>query len=269
MLHATLYRAHHADDDRCEGRHAVLTGNAIVTGGGTGVGRAAALALADAGWRVLVAGRRREALDAVCAEGGQALSAETCDVTDEASVTALFAAAANRFGRIDLLFNNAGVAAQPALVADVSLDDWQRVLATNTTGAFLCAREAFRYMARQDPKGGRIINNGSLSAQMPRPFSTAYTVSKHAVTGLTRMLSLEGRAHNIACGQIDIGNAATDMTRVMAMGVPQADGSLAAEPTIDAANVAASIVHMASLPLDANVQFMTVMATKMPFIGRG
>jgi len=246
-----------------------MTGNAIVTGGGSGVGRASALALAAAGWRVMIAGRRRAPLDAVCAEGGEALSAETCDVTDEGAVRALFAAAAARFGRLDLLFNNAGIAARPAPVADVALADLERVLATNVTGAFLCAREAFRQMAGQDPAGGRIINNGSLSAQMPRPFSTAYTVSKHAVTGLTRMLSLEGRAHNIACGQIDIGNAATAMTRVMAMGVPQADGSLAVEPTIDAANVAASVVHMASLPLDANVQFMTVMATRMPFIGRG
>jgi NAD(P)-dependent dehydrogenase (short-subunit alcohol dehydrogenase family) len=205
----------------------------------------------------------------VCAEGGDALAAATCDVTDEASVRALFAEAAARFGRIDLLFNNAGIPARPAPLADVSLDDWDRVLATNVTGAFLCAREAFRHMAAQDPQGGRIINNGSLSAQMPRPWSTAYTVSKHAITGLTRMLSLEGRAHNIACGQIDIGNAATEMTRAMAVGVPQADGSLAPEPTIDAANVAASVVHMAGQPLDANVQFMTVMATKMPFIGRG
>jgi NAD(P)-dependent dehydrogenase (short-subunit alcohol dehydrogenase family) len=246
-----------------------MSGNAIVTGGGSGVGRAAALALAEAGWRVLIAGRRREALEAACAEGGGALETATCDVTDEASVRALFADAAARFGRIDLLFNNAGIPARPAPLAEVSLDDWDRVLATNVTGAFLCAREAFRQMAAQDPQGGRIINNGSLSAQMPRPYSTAYTVSKHAITGLTRMLSLEGRAHNIACGQIDIGNAATEMTRVMAAGVPQADGSLAAEPTIDVANVAASILHMASLPLDANVQFMTVMATKMPFIGRG
>jgi NAD(P)-dependent dehydrogenase (short-subunit alcohol dehydrogenase family) len=246
-----------------------MTGNAIVTGGGSGVGRAAALALAGAGWRVLIAGRRREALDAVCAEGGEALSAETCDVADEASVRTLFAAAAARFGRLDLLFNNAGIGARPAPLAEVALDDWEKVFATNVTGAFLCAREAFRLMARQDPKGGRIINNGSLSAQMPRPFSTAYTVSKHAVNGLTKMLSLEGRAHNIACGQIDIGNAATEMTRAMATGVPQADGSLAVEPTIDVANVAASVVHMAGLPLDANVQFMTVMATKMPYIGRG
>src|SRR4051794_32057183 len=232
-----------------------MTGNAIVTGGGSGVGRAAALALAEAGWRVLVAGRRREALDAIRAEGGDALAAAACDVTDEASVRALFAAAAASFGRIDLLFNNAGIPARPAPLAEVSRDDWDKVLATNVTGAFLCAREAFRHMAAQDPRGGRIINNGSLSAQMPRPYSTAYTVSKHAITGLTRMLSLEGRVHNIACGQIDIGNAATEMTRVMAMGVPQADGSLAVEPTIDAANVAASIVHMAGLPLDANVQF--------------
>jgi NAD(P)-dependent dehydrogenase (short-subunit alcohol dehydrogenase family) len=246
-----------------------MTGNAIVTGGGSGVGRAAALALAEAGWRVLVAGRRREPLEAVCAEGGGALGAATCDVTDEASVRALFADAAARFGRIDLLFNNAGIPSRPAPVAQVSLDDWDWVLATNVTGAFLCAREAFRHMAGQDPQGGRIINNGSLSAQTPRPFSTAYTVSKHAITGLTRMLSLEGRALNIACGQIDIGNAATEMTRPMASGVPQADGSLAVEPTIDPANVAATIVHMAGLPLDANVQFITVMATKMPFIGRG
>ena len=246
-----------------------MTGNAIVTGGGSGVGRAAALALAAAGWRVLVAGRRRDTLDAVCAEGGERLCAETCDVTDEASVRALFAAAAARFGRIDLLFNNAGVAARPAPVAEVALADLEQVLATNVAGAFLCAREAFRHMAGQDPPGGRIINNGSLSAQMPRPYSTAYTISKHAVTGLTRMLSLEGRAHDIACGQIDIGNAATEMTRAMAVGVPQADGSLAIEPTIDADHVAATIVHMAGLPLDANVQFVTVMATKMPFIGRG
>src|SRR4051812_4707410 len=246
-----------------------MIGSAIVTGGGSGVGRATALALAKAGWQVMIAGRRREALDTVCAEGGEALAAELCDVTEEASVRALFAAAAARFGRIDLLLNNAGVAARPAPVADVALDDWEKVFGVNVTGAFLCAREAFRHMAGQDPRGGRIINNGSLSAQMPRPFSTAYTVSKHAMTGLTKMLSLEGRAHDIACGQIDIGNAATEMTRVMVSGVPQADGSLAVEPTIDVANIAASVVHMASLPLDANVQFMTVMATKMPFIGRG
>jgi NAD(P)-dependent dehydrogenase (short-subunit alcohol dehydrogenase family) len=246
-----------------------LTGTAIVTGGGSGVGRAAALALAEAGWRVTVAGRRRELLDAVAAEGGGAIAPETCDVTDAESVRALFAAAAERFGRIDLLFNNAGIAARPAPLAEVALGDWEQVLTTNVTGAFLCAREAFRHMARQQPKGGRIINNGSLSAQMPRPYSTAYTVSKHAITGLTKMLSLEGRAHDIACGQIDIGNAATEMTRAMAVGVPQADGSLAVEPTIDAADVAASVVHMADLPLGANVQFITLMATRMPFIGRG
>ena len=233
------------------------------------MGRATALALVEAGWRVTIAGRRRDPLDAVAAESDGAIFTQSCDVTDEESVRALFAAAAERFGRIDLLFNNAGIAARPAPLAEVALDDWQKVLAANVTGAFLCAREAFRHMARQSPKGGRIINNGSLSAQMPRPWSTAYTVSKHAITGLTRMLSLEGRAHDIACGQIDIGNAATEMTRAMATGVPQADGSLAVEPTIDVGNVAASVVHMASLPLDANIQFMTVMATKMPFIGRG
>jgi NAD(P)-dependent dehydrogenase (short-subunit alcohol dehydrogenase family) len=242
--------------------------SAIVTGGGSGVGRATAVALAKAGWQVIVAGRRGAALDET-ASLHDAITAQVADVADEGSVRALFDAAEARFGRIDLLFNNAGIGAAPARVADVTLDDWERVFSVNVTGAFLCAREAFRRMAAQDPKGGRIVNNGSLSAQMPRPFSTAYTVSKHAVTGLTKMLSLEGRAHDIACGQIDIGNAATEMTEAMTRGVPQADGRLAVEPRIDPADVAATVVHMAGLPLGANVQFVTVMATKMPFIGRG
>jgi NAD(P)-dependent dehydrogenase (short-subunit alcohol dehydrogenase family) len=246
-----------------------MTGNAIVTGGGSGIGRATALALADAGWRVIVAGRRAEALAAVAATRPGAIRDHVADVADEASVAALFDAAAAHFGRLDLLFNNAGVNAPPASVAETGLEDLQRVLSVNVSGAFLCAREAFRRMAAQEPKGGRIINNGSLSAQMPRPWSAAYTVSKHAVTGLTRILSLEGRAHDIACGQIDIGNAATEMAAPIATGALQADGRIAPEPVMDVANVAVSVVHMASLPLGANVQFMTVMATKMPFIGRG
>ena len=245
-----------------------MRGSAIVTGGGSGVGRATALALAAAGWQVMIAGRRQEPIDAVAAESS-AILAHRCDVADEASVHALFAAAAERFGRIDLLFNNAGIGAPPAQVADVALADWEKVLAVNVTGAFLCAREAFRHMSRQDPKGGRIVNNGSLSAQMPRPWSTAYTVSKHAITGLTRMLSLEGRAHDIACGQIDIGNAATEMAARMATGVPQANGTIAIEPLMDVSHVGKAVAHMALLPLDANVQFMTIMATKMPFVGRG
>jgi len=233
------------------------------------VGRAAALVLAEAGWRVTIAGRRRDPLDAVAAESGGAILAHACDVTDEESVRALFAAAAERFGRIDLLFNNAGIAARPAPLAEVALDDWQKVLAANVTGAFLCAREAFRHMARQSPKGGRIINNGSLSAQMPRPWSTAYTVSKHAITGLTRMLSLEGRAHDIACGQIDIGNAATPMTARTTSGQMQSHGQLMVEPRMDVNHVGQQILFMSKLPLESNVQFVTIMATKMPFIGRG
>lgn len=246
-----------------------MAGNAIVTGGGSGVGRSAALALARAGWRVLIAGRREKALEEACALGGGSLAYHVADVTDEASVAGLFDAAATRFGRIDLLFNNAGILLPARAVDRVSLDDWSAVLNVNVTGAFLCAREAFRRMSAQSPMGGRIINNGSLSAQVPRPHTVAYSVSKHAITGLTRSLSLEGRAFGIACGQVDIGNAATELTSGIAAGSLQADGRLAPEPTIDVAHVAQSIVHMASLPLDANVQFMTVMATAMPFIGRG
>jgi NAD(P)-dependent dehydrogenase (short-subunit alcohol dehydrogenase family) len=242
---------------------------AIVTGGASGIGRAAAWALADAGWRVVIAGRRQGALEGVCAERPGGMFAVAADVTSEASVRHLFDQTVARFGRVDLLFNNAGTAAPPAPVSEVSLEDWSAVMSVNVTGAFLCAREAFRRMAAQTPRGGRIINNGSLSAHVPRPHSVAYTASKHAITGLTRTLSLEGRAYDIACGQIDIGNAATHMTAGIAAGSLQAAGTIAPEPTMDAGHVAASIVHMASLPLDANIQFLTIMATKMPFIGRG
>jgi NAD(P)-dependent dehydrogenase (short-subunit alcohol dehydrogenase family) len=246
-----------------------LGGVAIVTGGGSGAGRAAALALARAGWRVVVAGRRQSALAAVCAERPDEVIGIAADVRAEDSVRNLFDQTIARFGRVDLLFNNAGTAAPSATVSDISLDDWRSVIEVNVTGMFLCAREAFRRMAVQSPKGGRIINNGSLSAYVPRPNSAPYTVSKHAITGLTRTLSLEGRAHDIACGQIDIGNAATRMTAGIAVGALQADGRTVAEPTMDVDHVAATIVHMAGLPLDANIQFVTVMATKMPFIGRG
>jgi NAD(P)-dependent dehydrogenase (short-subunit alcohol dehydrogenase family) len=242
---------------------------AIVTGGGSGIGRAVALGLVQAGWSVALAGRREAALAEVAAEGGGDLLSIRTDVTDENSVRGLFDQVVARFGRIDLLFNNAGTSPRAARIADVSLEEWSSTLAVNVTGAFLCAREAFRRMAAQSPRGGRIINNGSLSAHAPRPGSAAYTVSKHAMTGLTRTLSLEGREVDIACGQIDIGNAATRMTATMAAGAMQADGRIAPEPTMDVANVSASVVYMASLPLDANVQFLSVMATKMPFIGRG
>jgi NAD(P)-dependent dehydrogenase (short-subunit alcohol dehydrogenase family) len=246
-----------------------MGGVAIVTGGGSGIGRAVALALGCAGWRVVIAGRRRAVLDAVCSEGPDEMFAVAADVREEASVRHLFDETVARFGRIDLLFNNAGTATSPTAVPDVSLDDWSAVMSVNVTGAFLCAREAFRRMAAQAPRGGRIINNGSLSAHVPRPQSAPYTVSKHAITGLTRALSLEGRAYDIACGQIDIGNAATRMTAGIAAGSLQAGGGIAAEPTMDVEHVASTVVHMAGLPLSANIQFLTVMATKMPFIGRG
>ena len=242
---------------------------AIVTGGGSGIGRAVGLALGRAGWRVVLAGRREAALDAVRAESSDDLVPITTDVTDEHSVRRLFDQTIDRLGRVDLLFNNAGAASPSSRIADVALSDWSSIISVNLTGAFLCAREAFRRMAAQSPRGGRIINNGSLSAHVPRPRSAPYTVSKHAMTGLTRALSLEGREFDIACGQIDIGNAATRMTTRIAAGSMQADGTIAAEPTMDVANVAASVVYMAGLPPEANVQFLTVMATKMPFIGRG
>ena len=240
---------------------------AVVTGAGSGIGRAAAQALLREGWSMVVAGRREGALVETIAGFDEALAVPT-DVTSPASVDALFARTLERFGRIDLLFNNAGMGA-PGGVGELAFEDWQRVVDTNLTGTFLCAQAAFRAMAAQDPRGGRIINNGSISAYTPRPFAIAYNATKHAVTGITKSISLEGRPFDIACGQIDVGNAATEMTERMSGGVPQADGSLKAEPTMDVENVARAIVYMASLPLDANVQFMTVMATKMPFVGRG
>jgi NAD(P)-dependent dehydrogenase (short-subunit alcohol dehydrogenase family) len=245
---------------------------AIITGAGTGIGKATALAFLADGYRVALAGRRRDALDRTAAESPaaaeRALVVPT-DVSDPASVDALFAAVRAAFGRLDVLFNNAGSGSRPATVDDIAIDDWRRVVDVNLTGAFLCTRAAFRMMKEQDPRGGRIINNGSISAHAPRPGSAPYTATKHAITGLTRSTSLDGRPFDIACGQIDIGNALTEMTARMAKGVPQADGSIRPEPAIDVAHVAAAVLQMANLPLDVNVQFMTIMATKMPFIGRG
>jgi len=244
----------------------------IVTGAGSGIGRAVSLALLNTGWSVALAGRRAEALAETAAMAGDAAEralAHPTNVADEASVAALFAATKARFGRLDLLFNNAGTGAPPVPLEDLSLDQWKRVVDINLTGAFLCTQAAFRLMKDQDPQGGRIVNNGSISAHVPRPRSAAYTATKHAITGLTRSTSLDGRAYGIACGQIDIGNAATEMTQRMASGVLQADGSVAPEPTMDVAAVAEAVLYMAALPLSANVQFLTVMATNMPFIGRG
>ena len=240
---------------------------AVVTGAGSGIGRASARALLEAGWSVVCAGRRRAQLEETLVHTDQGLAVPT-DVTNQASVDALFAAAKARFGRLDLLFNNAGVSI-PAPVAEVRYEDWRATVDTNLTGAFLCAQAAFRMMAEQDPRGGRIINNGSLSASVPRPYAIGYNATKHAITGLTKSLSLEGRAYDIACGQIDIGNAATPMTEPPPGGLAQADGSSAYEPRMDVEHAARAVVHMASLPLEANVQFMTVMSTKMPYIGRG
>ena len=243
---------------------------AIVTGAGSGIGRAAALALAQAGYAVALAGRRKEPLEETAAElpGAASLVAPT-DVADPASVAALFAATKQAFGRLDLLFNNAGLTAPPVPLEELSVEKWRHVVDVNLTGVFLCTQAAIRLMKDQTPRGGRIINNGSISADRPRPNSAPYTATKHAITGLTKSTSLDGRAHDIACGQIDIGNAATPMTAKMSEGMPQADGSIAPEPTFDVAEIGRAIVYMASLPLDANVQVMTVMATKMPFIGRG
>lgn len=245
---------------------------ALVTGAGSGVGKAAALALLADGWRVALAGRRAEPLQAVADESGAAT--ERClvlpgDVSDEASVQAMFAAVVERFGRLDLLFNNAGVNAPGVPLEDLTLDQWKNVVDINLTGMFLCIRESFRVMKAQSPRGGRIINNGSISATTPRPNSIAYTSTKHAVSGLTKTASLDGRKYDIAVGQIDIGNAATDMAMRMAKGVLQANGEVAVEPLMDVNIVGQSIVYMASLPLEANVMFHTVMATKMPFAGRG
>ncbi|MGC3971910.1 MAG: SDR family oxidoreductase [Pirellulales bacterium] len=247
-----------------------MTKVAIVTGAGSGIGRAVSLALVAAGWSVTLAGRRADVLQETAARAapGSTLVHPT-DVSDEASVDALFDATKAHFGRLDLLFNNAGTGAPPVPLEDHSLDHWRRVVDINLTGAFLCTRAAFRLMKDQDPRGGRIVNNGSISAHAPRPRSIAYTATKHAITGLTRSTSLDGRAYDIACGQIDIGNAATEMTRAMAKGVPQPDGTMKVEPTMDVQAVADAVVYMAGLPLSANVQFMTVMATQMPFVGRG
>jgi NAD(P)-dependent dehydrogenase (short-subunit alcohol dehydrogenase family) len=245
---------------------------ALVTGAGSGVGKATALALLREGYAVVLAGRRTEALEQTQAEAGpdgtRAL-AVSADVSDPASVSALFQKTKEAFGRLDLLFNNAGVSAPPVPLEELTVEQWRRVVDINLTGAFLCTQEAFRLMKDQVPRGGRIINNGSISAHTPRPHSAPYTASKHALSGLTKSTALDGRKYDIACGQIDIGNAATELTARMKEGVPQADGSVAVEPTMDVDHVARAVVYMASLPLDANVLFLTVMATKMPFVGRG
>ena len=245
---------------------------ALVTGGGVGIGRATALKLAAAGWHVAVTGRRAEPLEATAreieAKGRRAL-AKTCDIGDPAQVRALFEAVETAFGRLDLLFNNAGVGAPGVPMDELTFEQWKSVVDANLTGAFLCAQGAMRMMKKQTPQGGRIINNGSISATAPRPNSAPYTATKHAITGLTKCLALDGRPHDIACGQIDIGNALTAMAVKMTKGVPQADGRIAVEPTMDVEEVAAAIVHMAGLPLSTNVLTMTIMATKMPFVGRG
>src|SRR5476651_1380291 len=245
---------------------------ALVTGAGTGVGRAVAIALAKAGYSLVLAGRRKEMLDKVAAEinaaGSQALAVPT-DVSKRESILALFSTVKSSFGRLDVLFNNAGIGAPAMALEDLPYETWANVVATNLTGRFLCTQEAIKIMKSQTPRGGRIINNGSISAHAPRPYSIAYTSTKHAVTGLTKSTSLDCRQYDIACGQIDIGNAATPMTDRMTKGVPQPNGTTMIEPRMDVEAVANAIVYMDSLPLDANVQFMTVMATKMPFVGRG
>ncbi len=245
---------------------------ALVTGAGSGIGKAVALALLKDGYHVTLAGRRKDRLEQAVAEAGpagtRALAVPT-DVGDPESVRALFARTKDAFGRLDLLFNNAGIGAPGIPLEELSYAQWKAVVDTNLTGAFLCTQEAFKLMKSQDPRGGRIINNGSISAHAPRPNSAPYTATKHAITGLTRSTSLDGRKYDIACGQIDIGNALTDLAARMAQGVPQANGVIAVEPLMDVAHVASAVLYMAGLPLDANVQFLTVMATKMPFIGRG
>ena len=245
---------------------------ALVTGAGSGIGRQVAIALCEAGYSVVLAGRREEPLEetaALAGESGSRTLVVPTDVSEPSSVSALFDRTKEEFGRLDVLFNNAGVNVPAVPMEDLSIEQWKSVVDINLTGVFLCARQAIKLMKNQNPKGGRIINNGSISAHVPRPNSAAYTSTKHAVTGLTRCISLDGRKHDIACGQIDIGNALTEMAQRMTKGVPQANGSVEIEPTMDVKNVASAVVYMASLSLDANVQFMTIMATEMPFIGRG
>jgi NAD(P)-dependent dehydrogenase (short-subunit alcohol dehydrogenase family) len=247
-----------------------VTRVALVTGAGSGIGRAASIALADADFTVVLAGRRQEPLEEAAAAAGNGAVAIACDVRDPDMVARLFGEIDEQFGRLDLLFNNAGVGAPGVLLEELAVDDWRAVVDTNLTGAFLCTQHAFRRMKHQSPRGGRIINNGSISASVPRPNSAPYTAAKHAITGLTRSTSLDGRAFDIACGQIDIGNAATELTeRFRTAGALQPDGTTRPEPTIDVEHVSRAIVYMATLPLDANVQFMTVMATTMPYVGRG
>ena len=240
----------------------------IITGAGSGIGRATAQAFLAAGWRVGLIGRRAEALEET-AEGHDAALVLPCDVTDEGQVADVFGKATAVWGRLDAIFNNAGMGLTGAPIDEISVDDWRKLIDVNVTGSFIVARAAFGTMRHQNPQGGRIINNGSISAYVPRWGSVPYTASKHAITGLTKTISLDGRPFNIACGQIDIGNALTEMAAKMQKGVPQADGSIAIEPVMDVKHVASSVLHMASLPLEANVQFMTVMATNMPYVGRG
>jgi len=245
---------------------------ALVTGAGSGIGRQVAIALCEAGYATALAGRREEPLKetaALAGESGSRTLVVPTDVSVPSSVSALFHKTREEFGRLDVLFNNAGVNVPAIPMEDLSIDQWKTVVDINLTGVFLCAQQAIKLMKSQKPKGGRIINNGSISAHVPRPNSAPYTSTKHAVTGLTRCISLDGRKHDIACGQIDIGNALTEMAQRMTKGVPQANGSVEIEPTMDVRNVASAVVYMASLSLDANVQFMTIMATEMPFIGRG
>jgi NAD(P)-dependent dehydrogenase (short-subunit alcohol dehydrogenase family) len=245
---------------------------AVITGAGSGIGKAVAITFLKAGWRVALAGRRADALEAAVHEAGvdakRAIAVST-DVSDPASVRNLFERTRAAFGRVDMLFNNAGQNAPGIAMDELSVEQWRAVIDVNLTGAFLCTQEAMRAMKAQTPRGGRIINNGSISAHAPRPHSAPYTASKHAITGLTKCTSLDGRKFDIACGQIDIGNAATDMAARMAKGVPQANGEIAIEPLMDVQHVADAVLHMSELPLETNVQFMTIMATKMPFVGRG